>query len=294
MFSEAATAGDWIAEANFRWRPLAPFGAEVDSDLSAPSPSARARLPELLRDHALLVAHGQSLDREQHNALMRLFGPIIAHREGDSGYMRSEGGEGPGTASLSWHSDTAYTETPFEALSLHAIDVVDGASATRFVNAERAVDSLSAELCAMLAAHDADMISAGAAKSGLRICDIREHPNPGYRNRLSSIRTNARTGRRYVAVSEMQTAALHDMSWEESHAALTAVFDCLYAPANVHQHVWCNGDLVIWDNLACQHARGPLSDVGRRVLQRVIVGPKSFPLRLTSNPTQRQQGLELQ
>jgi alpha-ketoglutarate-dependent taurine dioxygenase len=29
---------------------------------------------------------------------------------------------------------------------------------------------------------------------------------------------------------------------------------------------------VIWDNIRLQHARGPLRGVGRRVLQRVIVG----------------------
>jgi taurine dioxygenase len=40
----------------------------------------------------------------------------------------------------------------------------------------------------------------------------------------------------------------------------------------VYEHTWCNGDIVIWDNIALQHARGSLKSAGRRVLQRVIVG----------------------
>jgi hypothetical protein len=29
----------------------------------------------------------------------------------------------------------------------------------------------------------------------------------------------------------------------------------MYAPDNVLEHDWQAGDLVLWDNLACQHAR---------------------------------------
>jgi taurine dioxygenase len=270
----------WREESGLRWRPCAPFGAEVDRDLSVPlSEIVAERLAELLRDHALIVAHGQALDRAEHNALLGAIGNVIAHREGDPGFIRSEARDATSTGELTFHSDAAYTATPFEALSLLAIDVVDGASSTRFVNVERGWEQLPAPLRAILEAHDADMLSAGLANLAVRVCEIREHINPGHRNRLPSVRTNPRIGRRYVAVSEMHAAALHGMDWEDSRETLRAVFEHLYAPDCVHEHVWRGGDLVIWDNIACQHARGSLVGAGRRVLQRVIVGPVSVPVR---------------
>jgi len=36
------------------------------------------------------------------------------------------------------------------------------------------------------------------------------------------------------------------------------------------------GDLVLWDNLATQHARGDVSNVGRRTLQRAVLARKGF------------------
>ena len=45
-----------------------------------------------------------------------------------------------------------------------------------------------------------------------------------------------------------------------------------HAAERVLEHRWRTGDVVFWDNIALQHARGDLGGVGRRVLQRVIVG----------------------
>jgi taurine dioxygenase len=50
----------------------------------------------------------------------------------------------------------------------------------------------------------------------------------------------------------------------------------LFAPDNIYQHVWANGDLVVWDNLALQHARPNLAPVTKRVLQRATVATKTF------------------
>ena len=40
----------------------------------------------------------------------------------------------------------------------------------------------------------------------------------------------------------------------------------------VFEHRWRNGDFIVWDNIALQHERGNLETVGKRVLQRAIVG----------------------
>jgi taurine dioxygenase len=83
---------------------------------------------------------------------------------------------------------------------------------------------------------------------------------------------NPHNGRRCVWVGELQTARLLDREWEESRDLLCEVFDRVYEQAQVHEHRWRNGDLIVWDNIALQHMRGNLDQVGRRVLQRVIVG----------------------
>ena len=62
------------------------------------------------------------------------------------------------------------------------------------------------------------------------------------------------------------------MEWEESRDLLHPVYDHLYAPERVLEHRWRNGDFIVWDNIALQHARGNLEGVGKRLLQRVIVG----------------------
>jgi taurine dioxygenase len=53
---------------------------------------------------------------------------------------------------------------------------------------------------------------------------------------------------------------------------LHEVYDHLYAPTNVYEHRWRNGDIIIWDNIALQHMRGNIENCGKRLMQRVIVG----------------------
>ena len=73
-----------------------------------------------------------------------------------------------------------------------------------------------------------------------------------------------------------QTARIVGLAPQESADLLEALFEHLYREENVYEHRWRNGDLVMWDNLATQHARGNVSGVGRRTLQRVVLATKGF------------------
>jgi taurine dioxygenase len=120
-------------------RPLSPIGVEVLRDLSLPLSAAEEdHFRELFNTHALILARGQSLTMARQREVCGLLGPIL-DRPGEDGAMSNEGG-GPSASALSWHADAAYTEHPFDALSLHALDVVDEASSTRFVSAADAFD----------------------------------------------------------------------------------------------------------------------------------------------------------
>ena len=252
------------------WRALEPFGAEVFADLSAPlSPEAEGQFVALMRDRGLILARGQSLSMERQREICALLGPVLL-REGEDGYMSNELG-GPSASELTFHSDAAYTQHPFDALALHALAVVDDASSTRFVSAERGYDLLPQPMRDKLDALDQEMIAPHYTELAGRTCDRRD-PQAQKRGVLPAVRTNPHNGRRCVWVGEMQTARLIGMDWEESRALLHQVYDHLYAPENLLEHRWRTGDIVIWDNVALQHARGNVEGVGKRLLQRVIVG----------------------
>lgn len=263
-----------------QWRALEPFGAEVFADLSAPlSPRAVAELIALLHDRSLILARGQSLSMERQREICALFGPILL-RDGENGYMTNEMG-GPSASELTFHSDAAYTPHPFDALSLHALDVVDDASSTRFISAERGYDLLPEPLRERLESLDQEMIAPHYTELGGRTCDRRD-PQAQKRGVMPAARTNPHNGKRCVWVGEMQTARLLGMDWDEGRALLHAVFDHLYAPDNLLEHRWRKGEIIIWDNIALQHARGNVEGVGKRLLQRVIVGAEGVAPHVTT------------
>ncbi len=258
------------ADHELEWRPLSPFGAEIVADLSLPlSPRQQEQIRTLFDRHSLLLARGQSLTKECQQELCGLIGPVL-ERDGEDGTMSNEGG-GPSASALAWHADAAYTKHPFEALSLHAIDVVAQASSTRFVDTTAALGRLDPGLRAQLGASEQQMISPHYTMIAERTCE-RKSPDGMVGGIMPTIKLHPRSDRSCLWVSELQTAQLLGMDWQDSRDILRAVYDELYAPEAIFEHRWSNGDFILWDNIALQHARGDLRDVGKRVLQRAIVG----------------------
>jgi taurine dioxygenase len=261
----------WITESGLTWRTLAPFGAEIAIDLSSPLNTAPAQFfARLLWQHGFVLVRGQRLSMARQQEVCALVGPILI-RPGENGYLSTENASEPSLSELSWHADAAYTNAPFDAIALHAIDVVDDASSTLFASAEQGLAALPAVLCDTLMRAQTEMISPSYDAIALRSCDRRD-PVAQKRGLQPAVYINPHNGRSCVWVNELQTARLLGMGWEDSRDTLHAVYDHIYAPALVHEHRWRQGDFLIWDNIALQHKRGPLHGVGKRVLQRVIVG----------------------
>jgi taurine dioxygenase len=85
------------------------------------------------------------------------------------------------------------------------------------------------------------------------------------------VRLHPRTGRPLLYVSAMGTSHVVELPRAASDALLAELFAVLYDPALVYEHNWRNGDLVIFDNLLMQHARGDvLADGPARTLRKVI------------------------
>jgi taurine dioxygenase len=82
-------------------------------------------------------------------------------------------------------------------------------------------------------------------------------------------------------VGQMQTDAIVGLDEPASETLLAELWSELYAPRNVYTHQWRVGDLVVWDNLAVQHARDDVAVGSGRTLRRVPVGTYAVQLRET-------------
>ena len=72
----------------------------------------------------------------------------------------------------------------------------------------------------------------------------------------------------------MMTTELEGLPSDESEQILNDLFDVLYAPENSFEHDWRAGDLVVWDNLAVQHARGIVTQQGPERSLRKVTAPR--------------------
>lgn len=249
-------------------RKIAPFGAEVQLDLQ-PGDSlgeeARDALRQLFAEHRVLVFRGLQLSMDEQIDLCRTFGPVPTSGY-ENFYISNTREDGfLGTRELQWHNDVPYLPSPYLVAALHALEVVPDTTSTKFVCAVAAYERLPAELKQRIA--------------GLKALQVRQrlHDQP---NRLedleagdictvhSVVRTEPGTGLPYLFVNENMTAQVIGLSRAESDVLLDEIYTYLYDERAIYDHAWQPGDLVVWDNLAVQHARGTIGS-GTRTLQRV-------------------------
>jgi taurine dioxygenase len=251
------------------WRAIEPFGAEADAAaVLDPDESGKAGLRRLFDAQGLVVIRGlPPLAMEEQKAICRIFGPVldtplenfIVSNVREDGYL--------GVQELLFHNDLPYLPMPYIGGSLHALEVSEGTTSTRFASAARAWERLPEPLRAKV-----------AGLNGLNVKQrIFDRPNtladmePGDVCAVhAAVRRHERTGQPYLFVNQDMTVCLAGLPQDESDRLLAELFAHLYAPDNVHEHRWRLGDLVIWDNLAVQHARGRVS-AEPRTLQRVSI-----------------------
>ncbi len=250
---------------------LEPFGAEVRADLSYPLDDVnQTKVRSLLSEHKLLVFRDQKLELEDQIRAMRYFGVVLPpdreHRElaldGDFGRSR-----------IAYHADLLFTPKPYQRLSLYAMEVDSDRSSTRFVSGVRTAASLPSALRARIASMNA--LSVVPLTQTHRELDY--EPVAGLTHqRHPVLAIHPATGEVILTVTEMQTSQIGDLPPDESEKLLSELFSHIYAAEGVLEHVWRNGDLVIWDNLALQHGRDDQVRVRVRRLRRVIGAELGF------------------
>jgi taurine dioxygenase len=83
--------------------------------------------------------------------------------------------------------------------------------------------------------------------------------------------TNPGSGRKALYVASQNSMWIEGMNRDESEAVLQRLFAIAEDPAIIYEHVWRPRDLVMWDNLACLHARTDWPSEQRRTLRRCTV-----------------------
>jgi taurine dioxygenase len=251
----------------------APFGLEVKADLcAAAGPAERAALRRLYRHAGLIVVRNQKLSMAQQIEACSIFGPVL--KDSRENYIVSNVREDGllGSRELLFHSDVPYVPAPYLGGSLHALEVDKGVSATRFASGFNAYERLPADLRKRIDGLNALHVRARAFTRRTRLTDLLPTDNCAVH---ALVGRQQETDRPYIFACLDMTACIIGMSEQASDALLEELFSYLYAEEQIYEHVWEPGDIVIWDNLAVQHARKAVAG-GTRTLQRVTIAEYGY------------------
>lgn len=237
------------------------FGIELDN---IPAESA---FREAYAAEGLIVLRGQLLSMDEQHRICAMLGPVVEHPY-EKFYVSNVRADGVlGTRELLFHSDVPFLPVPYDGVSLHAVEVDPGVASTRFASGLRAWDRLPQRLRDRIEGLMGLQARERAWDRRTRLTDLKPSDMCSVHPVVRRLRG---TGRPYLFVNEDMTAGIIGLSEADSDALLEELFGHLYAEQHVYEHHWQPGDLVIWDNLAVQHARRELGP-GKRTLQRVTL-----------------------
>jgi len=246
-----------------------PPGSDIDDE-------TRRSLRQLFDDRGVLVFRGIDIDVAYQDKLCRMLigddGPGNAAKR-DPYYVSNKepGGYAP-YGRLMFHADMMWHPQPFQVLSLYAVHVEPPTAPTLLASGTRAWESLSADLRARVeslhAVHVTGQVYSRGGDDLLK--PEREHEE-------STVKPIAyrhpRTGKTILYVSQQMTREIVELGGDESEELLQTLFSHLYDPSRLYEHSWRTGDLVIFDNIALQHARPNVAADGPTRTLRKVVAP---------------------
>jgi len=273
----------------------APFGADVEGlDPGASlSPADKALLQRTFDERGLLRFHNLDIGAEYQQYLAALVigregpGPDGAKYDTSDEFFVSNREENAGApfGRLLYHCDMMWSDNPFQVLTLYGLEVVKPSVPTVFASAANAWATLPTALRARVEGKHATHVTGQQRRAkddeeGELLQPIRE--NERWVTRPLPFE-HPRTGTPLLYASQMMTRNIEELPGDESEALLEELFEHLYSPANSWQQDWEEGDLVMWDNFAIQHARGAVDSDGPPRTLRKVISPR--PSRDTERPT---------
>ncbi len=246
--------------------PGAPFGVMLGFDPTKPlDAQAQQQLKRLFYEKHLLLIRGGLMETADQIRIARYIAPVLMDER--KRYVSNSRPDGIlGERELAWHADIIFAPDPFIGLGLYALEIPQSGASTCFASAASAARTLPAPL--------RERVQGRKAVSVYRF----ELDTRGPWHSHDVLWTQPETGEQCLFVDPYHTARVEGLPQEESRALLSDLFAHFYRPQNVYEHAWRLGDLVIWNNHAVQHSRGPAlrSQVGNRTLRRVEIGLKSI------------------
>lgn len=238
-------------------------------------------LRALLDEHGLLVLRAEGLTADEHLRFVGLFGRIYDEARNSSGlsHVSNVFGSFP-TGRLLFHQDFAFTPHPHPVQSLYAEEVVGAVAPTLFVSNVCAYERLSPKQLAdwegLTAVQARDATRKGNIDDEfvrIRLLDLPHGDDPVRYPRAEHglLKRHPRTGAPLLFANEYYTSHVLELSPDEGEQVIQQACALLYPPEAVYAHEWREGDLVVWDNIALQHARAQVRPDTRRTLRRILV-----------------------
>jgi alpha-ketoglutarate-dependent taurine dioxygenase len=252
-------------------------GLDLSEDFDA---ETRAALRQLFDRRGALVFRGLDIENETQDRLCRMLCGDDDVRTDQPAAKYVSNTEKDGAAPygrLLFHADQMWFSDPSQVLSLYGKMVEPGAATTSLASGVAAWERLPADLKARVENLEALHVTGTVFSRGGDDL-LRAHRERDVSNVKPAIIKHPRTGKLVLYVSQQTTRQLVGFEPEESEALLQELFSYLYAPEAVYEHVWQDGDLLVIDNIALQHARSNVELNGpKRTLRKVIAPiPKGF------------------
>lgn len=269
----------------------AALGAEVRGlDLRQLDDASFKALHQVWLEHMLLLFRGQKLTADDLVTLVKRFGtPVTSsnlHKRDLSERTANKVFDLPpevtvvtnikqdgrpvgilGDGELAWHADFTFSERPTAARMLLAIEIPPGGGHTYFLNAYAAYDTLSDAMKRRISGKtikQSDIVdTAMKLRPGASLdADIRTFPGPSH----PIISTHPETGRNLLFLGRRHGSYVNGLALEESEALLNELWAHAIQPRFIYEHIWQEGDVVVWDNRATLHKRDAFDSAARRVL----------------------------
>ena len=268
----------------FSTSPLSPgIGIEVHGiDCSSDIPDDTFEvIREAWQDNCVALFRHQNLDEWQESAFAARFGQLgkVMHNHNGASHVPGvmyisnirENDELIGSlpdGEMYFHADQCYMPNPAIATMLYAMEIPSTGGNTLFSNCFKAYETLPEDVKQRLEGLTAMNVydyQANPTKRGSIIRDgIPHHAHP-------IVRTHPGNGRKSLYVNRLMTDHIVGMDAGESKELLEFLFDHSEQDQFVYEHVWSPGDLLLWDNRSCNHARTDFSAQERRLMRRVAI-----------------------
>ena len=175
-----------------------------------------------------------------------------------------------------FHSDSATRTHPIRAVSLYGEAVPRTGGHTVYADAMAAWRTLPARLRDRVAGLEARHAFDYDAEAKPTSPDF-----AGFQAVHPVVMAHPLTSEPVLYVNRGQTWRIEGLDDAASDALLEELWAHIEAPERRYEHVWHVDDLVVWDNVALQHARTAFDPAEARTLRRVVVsgapaGDRSF------------------